>query len=76
MSGTLVVNADAGFSPILVPTLMHELGHVVGLAHVSDPEQLMFESSTGRSSWGLGDIQGLRRVGQEAGCVEVPAPKE
>lgn len=43
--------------------VMHELGHVVGLAHVDDPGELMFPASTGRATFGPGDRQGLARLG-------------
>lgn len=41
----------------------HEFGHVVGLDHVDDPGELMFESNTGRSTYGPGDLEGLARIG-------------
>lgn len=43
--------------------LMHELGHVVGLAHVSDPGELMYSENTGRAVLGPGDREGLARLG-------------
>jgi predicted Zn-dependent protease len=43
--------------------LDHELGHVVGLAHVHDPGELMYDDNVGRSTFGPGDLQGLARVG-------------
>lgn len=43
--------------------LMHELGHVVGLAHVSDPGELMYSENTGRAAFGPGDREGLARLG-------------
>ena len=39
--------------------VMHELGHVVGLAHVDDPTQLMYHDNNGRLSFGAGDLRGL-----------------
>ncbi|WP_183061889.1 matrixin family metalloprotease [Motilibacter peucedani] len=43
--------------------VMHELGHVVGLAHVPDPQQLMFSDNTGQTELGAGDRRGLALVG-------------
>jgi hypothetical protein len=43
--------------------LMHELGHLVGLDHVADPDELMHAESTGRTSFGPGDLEGLAAVG-------------
>lgn len=43
--------------------VMHELGHLVGLAHVPDPHQLMYEANTGRTSFGDGDLRGLHQLG-------------
>lgn len=48
--------------------VIHELGHLVGLAHVDDPTQLMYESTSGRSTLGLGDRAGLARLG-DGPCV-------
>jgi hypothetical protein len=42
--------------------ILHELGHLVGLAHVDDPEQLMNAFGT-RSELNVGDIAGLSRLG-------------
>ncbi len=43
--------------------VMHELGHLVGLDHVSDPGELMAESASGVTELGPGDRQGLAAVG-------------
>lgn len=44
--------------------LLHELGHVLGLAHVRDAGELMNQDNIGRSSFGPGDREGLRLLGQ------------
>lgn len=82
VSGQIVFNrerdlqrgfADRGSS--LGSTTMHEVGHLVGLDHVSDPDQLMFpHPHLGPVQWGDGDRRGLRVVGSELGCVEPVAP--
>ncbi|MFT4264641.1 MAG: hypothetical protein QM572_14740 [Nocardioides sp.] len=40
--------------------VMHELGHVLGLAHVHDDGELMNEDNVGRTEFGPGDLEGLR----------------
>jgi hypothetical protein len=52
---------------------LHELGHVMGLAHVGDTRQLM-ATVLPRSAADLqhGDRLGLLHVGRPAGCVHVP----
>ncbi|WP_157356979.1 matrixin family metalloprotease [Arthrobacter sp. U41] len=56
--GTLVVRA----------VIMHELGHVVGLAHVDDPKQLMNADNTGSIEFADGDRAGLALLGRGV-CV-------
>lgn len=41
----------------------HELAHVVGLGHVDDPGELMYEENVGRTTYGPGDREGLARLG-------------
>ena len=43
--------------------LMHELAHVVGLGHVDDRDELMYENSVGQDDFGPGDLEGLARLG-------------
>jgi hypothetical protein len=43
--------------------LLHELGHLVGLAHVDDADELMNEENVGLLDFGPGDRAGLARVG-------------
>lgn len=43
--------------------LIHELAHLVGLDHVADPNQLMYEANTGQTQLGSGDRAGLARLG-------------
>ena len=54
--------------------LLHELGHVVGLRHVTLTSEAMYPMLLPRenSAYHSGDLAGLRRVGRPAGCLTVP----
>jgi hypothetical protein len=43
--------------------LLHEFGHLVGLAHVQDPNQLMTPVANGLTGYGPGDRAGLAQLG-------------
>ncbi|MBM7516085.1 hypothetical protein [Nocardioides nitrophenolicus] len=45
-------------------TLLHELGHVLGLDHVDSRRELMHARSVGREDFGPGDRKGLARLGK------------
>lgn len=79
VSGAVVLNAEAG-----MPTgfdgrysegavLLHELGHVLGLAHVRrGAEEIMAtqpDVDYSVSDYGPGDLEGLAALGREAGCL-------
>lgn len=55
--------ARPGGGGVARAVVMHELGHLVGLDHVSDPGELMAESASGATELGPGDRQGLAAVG-------------
>lgn len=83
VSGSVALDADKnsdyppgfGFGPTRGGLLMHELAHVVGLGHVDDSSQIMFDKSGQRpAKWGAGDIAGLHELGGAGGCLDVPAP--
>lgn len=42
----------------------HEFGHVVGLAHVPDRDELMFRQNVGLTRFGHGDLTGLALLGK------------
>jgi hypothetical protein len=80
VSGYVAVNLDDPNPPGFAfpgaqgPVLLHELGHVMGLGHVDNEGEIM-EPSGGRvTDFGPGDLEGLRRVGRQAGCLATPPP--
>jgi len=44
--------------------ILHEFGHVLGLAHVDSPGELMYVHNVGRTTYGPGDVEGLRLLGR------------
>lgn len=71
VSGMVVLDRDAfdeleqqpGGDTQQQAILMHELGHLLGLDHVADRGELMFESNLGRTTLGKGDRKGLAMLG-------------
>lgn len=53
----------AGEDAVAEAVVMHELGHVVGLGHVKDRDELMFAQNTGQTDFGPGDLRGLAELG-------------
>ncbi len=56
------------------PVLLHELAHVMGLGHVDNEGEIMEPSGGSVTDFGPGDLEGLRQVGREAGCLTTPTP--
>lgn len=71
VGGQVQLDAPDAVQTLLIPggraylkaLVMHELAHVVGLDHIDDPHELMFEENTGRISFGEGDRAGLALLG-------------
>jgi len=83
ITGEAVVDADTtanlpasfGSGASIGELLLHELGHVMGLGHSTDPNQIMYPTLLPMSSaaYGAGDLNGLSHLGRAAGCLTVPA---
>jgi hypothetical protein len=83
IGGLIAIDAGARLRPGFSSTyaqgvvLMHEIGHVLGLAHVRDRTQVMYSGRSPDpwvSRWGVGDLEGLRRLGAGAGCFAPAEP--
>jgi len=65
-------------SPVLfdeiVVVMRHELGHLMGLDHARDLDELMFPAITGRTQFGSGDRLGLHLQGSAALHPTAPPP--
>jgi hypothetical protein len=75
VSGQLALSrrniARFGGTPLLIETIMHELGHTVGLDHSrARGGQVMAPVATGKPNvtWGRGDLRGLRKIGPGRTC--------
>jgi Matrixin len=80
VNAEVVFDADAsrlpgGFGPGSVGVLfLHELGHLVGLGHVTNSAEIMNPVivKTKTAEYGPGDLAGLRRLGMASGCLAAP----
>ncbi|MBE7325255.1 hypothetical protein IEQ44_11375 [Nocardioides sp. Y6] len=69
VTGTVALDRDYFDSlgpadlPMAQAVVDHELGHLVGLGHVDDPNELMHEDSLQRWTYGPGDREGMARLG-------------
>lgn len=85
VGGQILVNAaqnglyDTRHGLPRVRLLEHELAHLLGLAHVTDPRSLMYPQILHRIGLTLGDRRGLRALGpaepRSAPCLQHPAPR-
>lgn len=56
----------------LEPTMLHEIGHLVGLGHVRQSGEIMQPDGGGVVGLGPGDLAGLQYLGASAGCIVQP----
>jgi hypothetical protein len=79
VSGWVVINASDRSPPGWIssayqgPTILHELGHIMGLDHVTSKAELMEPSGGYVTDFGPGDLQGLELLGRDQGCLREPA---
>lgn len=71
VSGTVMLSAKdfqrfaaTGQTAVAQSVVLHELGHLLGLAHVPDSTQVMFPRANPVMAYGNGDLQGLAAVGR------------
>jgi hypothetical protein len=70
-AGVIILDSDDMATLMAAPTgdglaesiVMHEWGHVLGLAHINDASELMNASNSTLTSWGPGDLEGLAIAG-------------
>lgn len=68
VTGAVVLDKEyfavPGNDGYLRQVVLHELGHVVGLDHVSDDSQIMWQGAVHGAPLGSGDLAGLARAGR------------
>jgi hypothetical protein len=80
--GMVVINSTmkqrAGFGNGLTrgDTLLHEIGHAMGLSHAGADEQMMYAYLTRSAArFGRGDLHALEARGSKLGCVATSGPR-
>ncbi len=70
VAGTIALSRDyyslltqRGDHSEALAVLLHEFGHVLGLDHVDSPRELMYDDNNELTTFGPGDLEGLRRLG-------------
>jgi hypothetical protein len=64
VTGQVVMDADETDRDLVLMTLLHELGHLVGLNHVEDESELMHAESVVPPVYTPGALKGLAQLGE------------
>lgn len=81
VSGLIGIRRDADLPPgfegnqSVGGVLLHELGHLMGLAHSVDDHQIMYYQAghlPGPAHYRAGDLAGLHELGRAKGCLDSP----
>ncbi len=69
--GFVIVENSVDDAAMMRSLLLHELGHMVGLSHVDDRNQVMYPAlfSTSPQHYADGDREGLWYLGAAQGCI-------
>lgn len=65
----IVLPRGTRFSRMLTPIMLHEVGHAMGLAHVSDSAEIMYPQVVKTSRYTTAARGALVRVGATMGCL-------
>lgn len=74
VKGTVTIDPSVA-APLLLPVLIHEFGHVIGMSHSSNPASIMYHHLTvgpgiEPQDWTAEDLVVLRGLGAEVGCID------
>jgi len=74
VKGYAVIDTDLynrSTTNVRAATLLHELGHSVGLNHAAYNSEVMYGllAAASPTFYSAGDLSGLRAVGRPAGCI-------
>jgi hypothetical protein len=63
---SLIALRPSGYAQMRT-VMLHEIGHLLGLAHVQDPTAVMYPTNAGQGDYSAGDLRGLALAGS-ASC--------